>query len=149
MSLRDLPENWQDMPLDDEQRMVDVLDLFVSNRARYDGSLFFLVCDEGSRVRAPIQIDEVTRSPLPDSDEMLENLVMAITNVGLELRALVAIARPGPLRVRPSDESWAQLIRRACGDRVPLMGIHLLTPQGSLPIPEPCAATAPQVGSRV
>ena len=97
MSLRDLPENWQDMPLDDEQRMVDVLDLFVSNRARYDGSLFFLVCDEGSRVRAPIQIDEVTRSPLPDSDEMLENLVMAITNVGLVTSPRTPRPAPIPL----------------------------------------------------
>ena len=133
MSFRDLPEGWQDKPLETDRLMADVLDLFVSNQARYDGALVFLLCDESRRLKAPVQVDDVDVSPGPDSELMLANLVTAIMQAGDgRLSALVGIARPGRLRIFPGDVAWADRIEHACRDRVPIMGIHLMTPRGSL-----------------
>ena len=54
--------------------------------------------------------------------------------------ALMAVARPGRLRVFPGDDRWARSIEQAASGRVPLIGVHLVTPAGSLPISEPEAA---------
>ncbi|HRY10118.1 MAG: hypothetical protein H6528_02340 [Actinobacteria bacterium] len=141
MSFEDLPKGWQELPLDDDKLIHDVLDLFVSMRDRYDGTLFVLLCDEDRRVVQPIVVEEVERLPPPDSDIMLGNLVTAIRGVREDLCALVAIARPGPLRVFGFDEQWAGFIERAFTDRVPLLGIHLVTPSGSVSLrPQPMVA---------
>jgi hypothetical protein len=134
MSFEDLPDDWPDLPLDDARLIEDVLDLFVSMRARFDGALLFLLCDESRRALQPILVDEIDVAPPPDSDLMLDNLVTAIVDARADLSVLVAVARPGRLRAFPCDHAWAQCISRACADRLPVIGIHLVTPRGSLPI---------------
>lgn len=135
MSFKDLPEGWQEMPLDDDKLIHDVLDLFVSMRDRNAGSLLFLLCDQDRRIVQPVLVEEVERVPPSDSDIMLGNLVTAIRSAGEDLCALAAIARRGPLRVFGFDEEWAGLIERAFAGSVPLLGIHLVTPGGSVPLP--------------
>jgi hypothetical protein len=141
MSFQDLPEDWPDLPLDDARLVEDVLDLFVSMQVRHDGGLLFLVCDEQRRLLQPILVDEIEMSPPEDTALMLDNLVTAIVGARADLSVLVAIARPGRLRIFPCDDAWAGHVVGACADRLPVLGVHLVTPRGSLRIPaEPVAA---------
>ena len=134
MSFEDLPENWRELPLDDDRLVRDVLDLFVSMKARYHGALVVLMCNANRRIVQPIQVDEIELNPPADTDVMLNNLVVAILGASAESCVLVALARPGPLRVGARDEAWARFIEGACRDRLPLIGVHLVTPRGSLPM---------------
>ena len=134
MSFKDLPANWPELPLDDSRLIRDVLDLFVSMKTRYDGALVVLMCDANRRITQPILVDEIELNPPADSDVMLNNLVVAILGACAESCVLVALARPGPLRVGARDAAWARFIEEACSDRLPLLGVHLVTPRGSLPL---------------
>ena len=134
MSFKDLPANWPELPLDDSRLIRDVLDLFVSMKTRYDGALVVLMCDANRRITQPILVDEIELNPPADTDVMLNNLVVAILGACAESCVLVALARPGPLRVGARDAAWARFIEEACSDRLPLLGVHLVTPRGSLPL---------------
>ena len=100
---------------------------------RYDGALVVLLCEANRRIVQPILVDEIDLDPPADSDVMLNNLVVAILGACAESCVLVALARPGPLRVGARDAAWARFIEEACSDRLPLLGVHLVTPRGSLP----------------
>ena len=100
---------------------------------RYDGALVVLLCEANRRIVQPILVDEIDLDPPADSDVMLNNLVVAILGACAESCVLVALARPGPLRVGARDAAWARFIEEACGDHLPLLGVHLVTPRGSLP----------------
>ena len=136
MSFEDLPDDWRDRPLDDSQLIADVLDLFVSMKARYEGALLVLVCDESRRLLQSILVEEIALDPPPDTDVMLNNLLTAVLGARADSSILVALARPGPLRVGARDRAWIGFITSGCRDRLPLLGIHLVTPRGSLPIAE-------------
>jgi hypothetical protein len=134
MSFEDLPDNWGDLPLDNSHLIADVLDLFVSMKVRYEGALMVLVCDERRRLLQSILVEEIELDPPPDTDVMVGNLVTAVLAACADSSILVALARPGPLRVGARDRAWIGYIAAACEDRLPLLGVHLATPRGSLPI---------------
>jgi hypothetical protein len=134
MSFDDLPEGWQDRPLDGDQLIEDVLDLFISMRDRYAGTLLVLLCDKQRRLVQSVLVEEIQFFPPPDMEGMFGNLVRAVEEVGEDLGVLVALARPGSLRVRPSDDAWARIVTRGCAGRLPLLGMYLVTPRGSVPI---------------
>ncbi len=137
MTFEDLPENWAEQPLRNEELAADVLDLFVGLQARLDGALMVLLCDEQYRLLQPIQIDGIELYPPADTPQMLDNLVTALADAYPGASALMAVARPGALRIRTGDEQWAQQLTRACQDRVRLLGIHVVTPDGSREVPPP------------
>ena len=57
-----------------------------------------------------------------------------VVSARTDMCVLAAVARPGRLRVLPGDQAWAQRIVWACADRLPLIGVHLVTPKGVLAI---------------
>ncbi len=134
MSFEDLPENLREIPLDNSHLIADVLDLFVSMKVRYEGGLMVIVCDEQRRILQPILVEEIDLDPPADTGLIVNNLVAAILGACPEACVLVALARPGPLRIGARDQAWARFIEEACGNRLPLLGVHLVTPRGSVPI---------------
>lgn len=140
MSFHDVPKNLKDVPLDDPTLIEDVLDLFVGIGDRIEGVLLLLVCDAERRIVQPIMIHEIEVSPPPESVTMLAPILTMLGNELPGAMLLAAVGRPGRLRMAPCDQRWARSIEAAAADRVGLIGIHLITPAGSIPIIEAQAA---------
>ena len=140
MGFTDLPEDWADRPLTDPRLVDDVLDLVVSDRDRHDGALGVLVCDEEHRLIMPIVIGELgeMRSEA-DRHTGLHNLVRAITT-----QATTEVGRPGihlaiarriGLSITSEDIRWRDAAEAACGSALTLLGVHIVTTEGSRPVP--------------
>ncbi|HQR79392.1 MAG TPA: hypothetical protein PLT68_04150 [Actinomycetota bacterium] len=138
MTFEDVPDNLGELPLDDPTLIADVLDLFVTRQMCDDGALLVLICDQQRRLIQPMVIEDIEVCPPDDALLMLDNLVQPLTQVrGATL--LIALARPGRLSVCACDIGWAEVIGTACAGRVELIGMHLVTASGSLPIARPAA----------
>jgi hypothetical protein len=48
---------------------------------------------------------------------------------------LCAVARQGSLEITPADHAWAHRVEEAFAGQLELIGVHLVTLDGSLPIP--------------
>jgi hypothetical protein len=141
MSFDDLPSDWPDRPLTDPRLVADVLDLCVSLRARYDGSIVLLACDAADRLRQPFEIGCV--STAGGIDERIDGfgaVFSLIADAETDGSVLAAIARPGGLSVTSDDICWADAIDAAACGRLRLLGVHVVTPDGSRPVPRPLAA---------
>jgi hypothetical protein len=137
MSYQDLPEGWSTQPLTDPRLVADVLDLCVSPRARHDGALCLLLCDAGDRLRTPVVVDQVPATASgAERARTLTRLLTELADIDADVSLLAAIARRGGLSVRPDDHTWAEAIASAAADcRIRLLGVHIITPDGSRPIP--------------
>lgn len=135
MSFEDLPHDWQHLPLTDPDHITDVLDLFVSMEARFDGAILLLVCDEDRRPIQPIQIDDVNSVEPEQMRELLPGLAATIADANPAATVLIAIARDGSLSIRRSDQLWSECLHDAFSGQLPVIGIHLVTPDGSRPLP--------------
>ncbi|MBK6762071.1 MAG: hypothetical protein IPG68_01755 [Micrococcales bacterium] len=131
MSFDDLPADWPDMSLTDPAHIADVLDLFVSMQARFDGALFILVCDEQHRPVQPIQIDGVRGGPPDDAHSLMSGMARTVAEVQPQGSVLCAIARRGSPMTRRSDLAWRDHITAAFGEHMPVIGVHVVTPEGS------------------
>lgn len=142
MTFDDLPPDWPDRPLTDRRLVADVLDLLVSEQARHDGALLLVLCDRDARVRVPMQIDELDhRDPLTTRARMLGHAVQALAEVEPGGSLLLALARGGGLSVTADDRCWAEAARVAASSRLRLLGVHVVTPDGSRPVPKVPGAT--------
>ena len=130
MSFEDLPRDWPDIPLTDPTHIADVLDIFVSMQARLDGSLLILVCDPLRCPVQPILVEDIERRPPDDSTHALGRMAATIADALPGATALCAIARRGGLSITADDRAWRTAITRAFAD-VPLIGVHVVTPDGS------------------
>ena len=140
MSYKDLPKGWPDQPV--TEHIEDVLDLFVDMQARVRGALMILVCDERHHAVQPIMLEDMPKDIVTDDLEgPLERLAHTIADGFPGATALVALARTGPSRVTMRDRAWAAAISRAFSGQVELIGVHSITPRGSLRI-EPEAQAA-------
>jgi hypothetical protein len=143
MAFTDLPEDWSDHPITDPALLPDILDLFVSERSRATGALYLLICDPSDRLVLPMCIDELDDAPAgpPARAEMLAPMLAHIEELEPDGAVLAALARPGGLSVTPEDRVWADALASAAAGRLRLLGVHLVTPDGSRPVPrEPRAA---------
>jgi hypothetical protein len=137
MSFDDLPDDWADRPLDDPKLVADVLDLVVLDRDRLARSLAVLLCDERHRLLQPCLISDPDY--LASEDERFHALRNII--VAFELFAdgkgslLVALARRDGLSIRADDHVWARAAQRACTGDVELLGVHVVTMDGSREVP--------------
>jgi hypothetical protein len=131
MSFEDLPADWPATPLTDAAHITDVLDLFVSMQARFDGALFILVCDDQRRPVQPIQIDDVRGGPPSDMRGVMLQMADTIAEAQPEATVLCAIARRGVPMVRRSDLAWRDCLMSAFGEHLPVIGVHVVTPEGS------------------
>lgn len=131
MSFDDLPPDWPAISLTDPAHVTDVLDLFVTMQARFEGALFILVCDEQRRPVQPIQIDGVRGAPPEDMHGVLEEMARTIAEARPQAGVLCAVARRGATLVRPSDLAWRDCLDATFGPHLPVLGVHVITPDGS------------------
>jgi Family of unknown function (DUF5701) len=135
MNFENLPKNWHEEPVDRPDRMADVLDLLVNERARESGSLLVLICDGNGRLMAPCMIEELP----PDLDaeqcqQTLSGFFDAIRATEEAASVLLAVARPDGLSVTDADRQWREVALQLCGDDVRLLGVHLVTLHGTRPV---------------
>lgn len=143
MAWTDLPDGWNLLPLTHPALLNDVLDLAVDDALRRDGGLSLMVCDDGERLLAPVEISPLADAPESASERAatLRALLESATEGLDDVTLLAAIGRPGGLSVTDDDRSWAEALSRACAGVVRLLGVHLVTADGNRPIPsEPRAA---------
>jgi hypothetical protein len=140
MGFEDLPDDWPDRPLTDPQLLSDVLDLTVSNRDRVAGAIGVLVCDSDQRLLVPAVIGELDQMA-PDAGRLegLRNFVSAVVDgIGADAGALglhFSIARRYGLSITPDDVRWRDAAIAACASRATLLGVHLVTVEGSRLVP--------------
>ncbi|HRY11601.1 MAG TPA: hypothetical protein P5544_16670 [Candidatus Nanopelagicales bacterium] len=130
MSFKDLPTDWPDIPLTDPTHIANVLDIFVSMKTRMNGGLLVLLCDPLRCPMQPILVEDFGRRPPEDGDQALKNMATSIAEVLPGATVLCAIARRGGLSITADDRAWRTAITRAFAD-VPLIGVHVVTPDGS------------------
>ena len=143
MGFEDLPDDWSDRPLTDPQLLADVLDLVVMDRDRRAGGLGVLICDAHQRLSVPVMISEP--DDLADDEEREKGLsTIAHAVRGFDLgdaggtgRAGIhlAIARRDGLSSTRSDRSWQRAAVAVCGDDIDLLGVHVVTCDGSRTLP--------------
>ena len=143
MGFDDLPDDWSDRPLTDPQLLADVLDLVVMERDRRAGALGVLICDGHRRLALPVMIsdlDEVAGDD--DRRKGLETIATAVRAFDLADAGgtgrpgiHLAIARRDGLSITRSDRSWQRAARSVCGDEIDLLGVHVVTCDGSRTMP--------------
>lgn len=141
MAFTDLPDNWDSYPITDPALLPDVLDLVVSEQARATGALYLLVCDPGDRLVLPMQITELADAPAgPGRDALLTVITDKVCEIEPDAGVLAAVARPGGLSATADDRAWAEALAQACDGRVRLLGVHVVTMDGSRPVPRDARA---------
>lgn len=136
MAFTDLPENWSTRPITDPSLLTDVLDLVVSDRSRARGALYLLLCDTDDRLVLPVCIDDIADAGGPEQRvELLRPMLSMIAQMEPTGGVLVAIARPGGLSATGDDRGWADALRAATGGQMRLLGVHVVTADGSRPVP--------------
>jgi hypothetical protein len=132
MSFEDLPDDWPSRPVDDPALVDDVLDLAVSIADRERGGLAALLCDDEHRLVQPVFITDAARE-VP-ADERVRTVSVFVEAMG-HGSLLLAVARRDGLSITDDDRGWASAARRACGDEVRFLGLHVVTTGGSRPVP--------------
>lgn len=136
MAFTDLPQSWHEEPITGLDRLPDVLDLVVSEQARRTGSFHLLLCDPAERLVLPMQVSDLASAPNGlERARMLSALMAEVAEVEPDASVLAAIGRPGGLSVTAQDHAWADDLADAAAGRVRLLGVHVVTPHGSRPVP--------------
>jgi hypothetical protein len=135
MNFENLPADWPSIPLTDPDHIADVLDIFVGARDRAVGSLLILICDEQRRPVQPVIMDDIAAGDPRDADEPLTLIADHVAELKPDATILCAVARPGRTRITRTDRMWAQAVGRAFNGRLPVIGVHLITLDATIPIP--------------
>lgn len=142
MNFENLPADWPSIPLTDPDHVADVLDIFVGIRGRTVGSLVILICDDQHRPVQPMIMNDIGAGAPRDAHVPLAQIADGIAEFKPDATVLCAVARPGRTRVTKTDRQWAQCVGRAFSGRLPVIGVHLVTLDGTIPIPPSAHATA-------
>jgi hypothetical protein len=137
----DLPNGWAERPLTDESLIADVLDLLVKDRDRKRGCILFALCDAEGRLMQPCVVDDL---PPVIPERELGAIVSVFSGVlaggDPPGSLLVAIGRAHGLSATEQDQQWRAAAEQACQGRITLLGVHVITTEGSRPVPHPSAA---------
>ncbi|MGB8021647.1 MAG: hypothetical protein WCF04_10500 [Candidatus Nanopelagicales bacterium] len=142
MDFEKLPADWPTIPLIDPNHIADVLDIFVGVGDRMAGSLLILICDEQRRPVQPIIINDIDTGASGDGYLHLAQIAQNVSELRPEATAMCGIARRGSASVTNTDRLWAQTLERAFAGYVQLLGVHLITLDGTVPIPRPVEEAA-------
>lgn len=137
MAFTDLPDNPRDIPLSDPAYTADFLDLVVSERDRQRGALALLLCDDEDRMQVPVVVGDLA-AELTDDDRQ-RTVAAVVAAMGGQGSVLVAVARRSGLSIRPDDHAWRRAAERACADGPRLIGVHVITLDGSREVPAQAA----------
>lgn len=134
MNFENLPADWPTIPLTDPDHIADVLDIFVSRSDRMVGSLLILICDDQHRPVQPMVINDIDAGR-PGADHVpLGQIAQHITDLKPDATVLCAIARTGHARATKTDRRWARALERAFAGHLELIGVHVITLDGTSPI---------------
>ena len=141
MSFHDLPDDLPTRSITEPGLVADVLDLLVSDADRQHGTLVLALCDSGGRLVQPISIGEMGDSIRTGDDEgLLRTFLEGVGALPPVASVLVAVARPGGLSITSGDRAWLASAERACDGVIRLLGVHVVTPDGSREVPAARAA---------
>jgi hypothetical protein len=135
MNFENLPADWPTKPLTDPDHIADVLDIFVGPRDRMVGSLLILICDEQRRPLQPMIINDIDARRAGGEHPPLVRIAEEVAQFKPDATVLCAVARRGRTRVTKTDQLWARSLDRAFAGRLELLGVHLITLDGTVPIP--------------
>ena len=137
MAFTDLPDNAPDLPVSDPAYTADFLDLVVSERDRCRGTLALLLCDDEDRLLVPVVVGELP--PGLSDDDRRSTVAKVIAPMKGHGAVLVAVARRSGLSVGTEDQAWRRAAERACADGPRLLGVHVITLDGSQEVPAQAA----------
>jgi len=136
MAFTDLPADWPTRPLTEPRLVADVLDLLLSDADRRAGGLVIALCDDDARLLQPIVIgDFPARAAAGEGAEVLAPLFSGLAEDGRSGSLLLALGRPDGLSITPGDQAWRDAAEHACAGAFRLLGVHVVTPDGSREIP--------------
>ncbi|WP_299440835.1 hypothetical protein [uncultured Phycicoccus sp.] len=140
MSFANLPESFDDLPLDDPALAADVVDLFVGHDDRLGGAVCLLLLDDALRLRQPCVIGDVPADADPGQlAAFLTELARMVAGDGGAV--VFARGRDGSVLLTDADRAWHETVIEACragGAR--LVGAYLATPATVRAFPEPLGA---------
>ena len=133
----DLPARRPSQPITHPAALARVLDVVCAAIAAPEGTLCVLFCDEDDRLVQPIAVDTLADAPREPDERirLLSGLMDSLADIAPAGSVLVALARVGGLSATDDDISWADAVTAACAGRIRLLGVHLVTPDGSRPVP--------------
>ena len=136
MAFTDLPPDWPTLPITRPDLLPDVLDLTVDEHDRASGALVLLLCDASDRVVSPVKITELADAPPGRARvETLAPIMDMLADIDGDAGVLAAIGRTGGLSATEDDRDWAQALAAATRGKVRLLGVHVVTADGSRPVP--------------
>jgi len=142
MTYQDLPDDIRTTPLTDPAVQADVVDLMVGIDERRAGAVGLMVCDDGDRGIQPIVVTDLPEGA--GEDELLRLLDLVLPLVG-EADGGLLVGRGRRRGVLPTDRDrrWHQATVDACSRHgVRLLGFHLASPEGVVPMPHPLEAAS-------
>ena len=140
MAFTDLPADWPTRPLTEPRLVADVLDLLLSDADRRAGGLLIALCDADARLLQPIVIGDLPAGAAAgEGTEVLAPLFSGLADDGLSGSLLLALGRPDGLSITAGDRAWRDAAEHACGGAFRLIGLHVVTPDGSREVPRSAA----------
>ena len=141
MTFLDLPADLADRPLTDSGLVADILGLLVSEPDRRRGCLLFALCDAQCRLVQPFVVHDVPdHLSIQERKTILDVFVRILTDRDRQGSLLLALGRAAGLSATQDDLDWRAAVERACRGRATLLGVHIITPEGSRPVPRSSAA---------
>ena len=141
MTFNDLPDDWATRSITEPGLVADVLDLLVSDADRQQGALVLALCDADGRLVQPMAIGEMGDAIHTGADSDVLRMFLEAVGTRLPVAALlVAVARPGGLSITAGDRAWLAAAEQACAGGIRLLGVHVVTADGSREVPAARAA---------
>jgi hypothetical protein len=136
MGFEQLPADWPQRPLTDAGLTANVLDLVVSFADRRSGGLSILVCDDQARLVQPTLMTEPADSiPMAERPGIIDFWVDLAEQLEPRGGLLISIVRASGLSITDDDRAWCDVAARSCAGRITLLGLHIVTLEGSRPVP--------------
>jgi hypothetical protein len=91
----------------------------------------FVLCDDRNQVLVHCHVGEIPADITSDECSRTLSIFAHSMSHGGDGAILVALTRPGPPTLMPSDLRWFRAAYRACAAHdVRLLGVHVVTPRG-------------------
>jgi hypothetical protein len=122
--------------LDTPDAIRDHLDLIVGPEDRARHGVWFVLCDHHSEPMVHAAIDDVPAETTEgECQAVISPFATVLSEAEPDGAMLVAVARPGPARIRENDRRWFRAVHAVCRRiGVGVLGVYLVTPRETVPI---------------
>lgn len=134
MNFDELPKDWAQRPVTDEEIFEGVIDLIVTEQSRHEGAFYLLLLHANGRLAQPMVLDRIP----DDCAELLDLLFgQVLAPLGDQFASIVAvIAHPGAPEVTERD--WGlrrQVLGAAQRAGIDVAALAVATPAAILTFP--------------